>query len=104
MLDDTPLRTLQIHGPEGIERMRAAGQLAAKVLEYAGSLVRVSEPMVGSVRLSEPTVGFSAAAGAAWPAPGLAPPRLHTPCPSPPSPTSLTFAFHRQRACTRSAA
>lgn len=36
--------SVQIHGPEGIERMRAAGKLAAEVLEYAGSLVRVSAP------------------------------------------------------------
>ena len=31
----------QIHSAEGIERMRAAGQLAAKVLAHAGSLVKV---------------------------------------------------------------
>ncbi|CAH9103567.1 unnamed protein product [Cuscuta europaea] len=31
----------QIHDAEGISRMRAAGELAARVLEYAGTLVRV---------------------------------------------------------------
>lgn len=30
----------EIHGPEGIEKMRAAGQLAARVLDAAGKLVR----------------------------------------------------------------
>ena len=33
----------QVHGPEGIERMRAAGKLAARVLEYAGTLVKVGD-------------------------------------------------------------
>lgn len=32
----------QIHDADGIARMRAAGELAARVLEYAGTLVRVS--------------------------------------------------------------
>ncbi|CAH9082057.1 unnamed protein product [Cuscuta epithymum] len=32
----------QIHDAEGISRMRAAGELAARVLEYAGTLVRPS--------------------------------------------------------------
>ena len=31
----------QIHDEEGIARMRAAGELAARVLDYAGTLVRV---------------------------------------------------------------
>lgn len=31
----------QIHDAEGIARMRAACELAARVLEYAGTLVRV---------------------------------------------------------------
>lgn len=31
----------QIHDEEGIARMRAAGELAARVLEFAGTLVRV---------------------------------------------------------------
>lgn len=31
----------QIHDAEGIARMRAAGELAARVLDYAGTLVRV---------------------------------------------------------------
>lgn len=31
----------QIHDEEGIARIRAAGELAARVLEYAGTLVRV---------------------------------------------------------------
>lgn len=31
----------QIHDAEGIAHMRAAGELAARVLEYAGTLVRV---------------------------------------------------------------
>ncbi|GAB4816876.1 hypothetical protein N2152v2_003922 [Parachlorella kessleri] len=30
----------QVHGPEGVERMRAAGKLAASVLDYAGTLVK----------------------------------------------------------------
>lgn len=33
---------LQIHDKKGIERMRAAGKLAAEVREYAGTLVKVS--------------------------------------------------------------
>lgn len=32
----------QIHNAEGIENMRAACKLAARVLDYAGTLVRVS--------------------------------------------------------------
>lgn len=32
----------QIHDSEGVARMRAAGELAARVLEYAGTLVRPS--------------------------------------------------------------
>ncbi|GAB2234175.1 hypothetical protein Droror1_Dr00003413 [Drosera rotundifolia] len=35
-------RQFQIHDSEGIERMRAACRLAARVLEYAGTLVRPS--------------------------------------------------------------
>ncbi len=31
----------QVHDSEGIERMRAAGKLAAEVLEYAGTLIKV---------------------------------------------------------------
>lgn len=31
----------QIHDPEGIARMRAACELAARVVDYAGTLVRV---------------------------------------------------------------
>ena len=34
----------QIHDSEGIARMRAVGELAARVLEYAGTLVRVRNP------------------------------------------------------------
>lgn len=34
----------QIHDIEGIARMRAAGELAARVLKFAGSLVRVRFP------------------------------------------------------------
>jgi len=33
----------QVHDAEGISRMREACQLAARVLEYAGTLVRVSK-------------------------------------------------------------
>lgn len=32
----------QVHDEQGIERMRAAGELAARVLDYAGTLVRVN--------------------------------------------------------------
>lgn len=32
----------QIHDSEGIARMKAACELAARVLDYAGTLVRVS--------------------------------------------------------------
>lgn len=31
----------QIHDEEGITRMKAAGELAARVLEFAGTMVRV---------------------------------------------------------------
>jgi len=34
----------QIHDSEGIAKMRAAGELAARVLNFAGTLVRVSFP------------------------------------------------------------
>lgn len=36
------LDEFQIQDAEGIERMRASGQLAARVLEYAGTLVKVN--------------------------------------------------------------
>lgn len=35
-------REIQVHNSEGIARMRDACQLAAQVLEYAGTLVKVS--------------------------------------------------------------
>jgi hypothetical protein len=40
---------LQIHDKKGIERMRAAGKLAAEVREYAGTLVKVSDTLFQSL-------------------------------------------------------
>jgi methionyl aminopeptidase len=36
------LNEFQIQDAEGVERMRASGQLAARVRDYAGSLVKVT--------------------------------------------------------------
>lgn len=42
----------QMHDSEGIAKMRAACQLAARVLEYAGTLVRVSFWLLHSISVT----------------------------------------------------
>lgn len=42
----------QIHDEEGIARMRAACELAARVLDYAGTLVRVSVIFMREIQIA----------------------------------------------------